>query len=387
MPISRDTMYRNATAFCWHVVDIGEHAPEKPGPPGPCYFCGHDTRVIGGRPLSLNPLPAVPYGDALCIGDGEAWIRTAMEILANGGTAEDLQYIPGTIVPSVWDGTIPDPLSVDPLPKHQPYLNVSHTEGHSTIWYVELARGCRSKCHYCGLGWSSRYREHSWGHIEDCIQRLDKSKSNRVTLFAPDEAAHPRYADALALIAERGFVTSFGSMRLDNLRKSGLTLPRNFLIRIGVDGLTEATRKRVGKRLTNSALIQAFQYWAETEHTSMKLFMMIGYPWERHEDFDEFEDTMEIIRSIRRKQHAHVRIKWTPLIPQARTPLADVRPRYDMRLIGRIRQWHKRVYRPRGGFGLYIEMDGDIMSKRRHRLQCELARGGVDTVARLKGTV
>ena len=131
-----------------------------------------------------------------------------------------------------------------------------------------------------------------------------------------------------------------------------------------------------------------FQLWAEWGHTNMKLFMVVGYPWERYEDFDKFEATMECIRSIHRRQNAHLRIKWTPLIPQARTPLAGVTPRYDRRLISRIRKWHQRVYRPSNPPGLYIAQDGEVMSRSRHRLQCMLARGDETVVKKiLSGSV
>lgn len=333
------------------------------------------VRLVGGHPMANNPRPAIPFADAICIGEGEEWVRDALQMLDGGSPVEDLATLPGTIVRSLWDPGMDPPKAnqVHPLPRFAPYLNRSGS-GHARVWYIEMARGCPFDCHYCELGWTVRLRQHRADWLHECIDAIDVSQSRRVTLFAPDEASHPAYASLLEHIHDRGLTTGFGSMRLDQIMRKGLPLKPNMLIRVGIDGLTESTRMRVNKPITDADIVAYFRYMAERGHRNFKMFMVFGYPWESPEDFSEFERMMGAVLATPVTANTHLRIKWTPLIPQPSTPLGDVEPRYDDETVRRIRVWMERVAKPRRHPGWYVENDG-LMSRANHRRQVELTRG------------
>lgn len=338
-------------------------------------------RIAGGHPSTNNWRPAIKYADAHCIGDGEIWVRDAFRMLSEGASVDELSVLPGTIITSRWEKGAPIPHKnlVVPIPKHPPYLNRSG-EGHARVWYLEMSRGCPFKCHYCELGWNRMNASHqdtAW--LVEQVRRIDRSQSNRISLFAPDEASHPGYAEVLQAIHDAKLVTSFGSLRLDQIMRKNLPLKRNMLIRVGLDGLTEATRKRVKKPIRTSDVVDYFRYMTDRGHANFKVFMVFGYPWEQLSDFDEFEGMMEAIRSIPRGANAHLRVKFTPLIPQPSTPLGGVRAQYDDAMVARIQRWFDRVARPWRNPGWYIQSDG-IMSRRSHALQCLLTSGDEDVV-------
>lgn len=334
-------------------------------------------RLAGGHPSTNNWRPAIPFADAHCIGEGEEWIVEALTILSRNGTVDDVgRDVLGTLVTKQHEPGAPMPAGrqVRPIPRHPAYLNKSG-EGHARVWYLELSRGCPFKCHYCELGWMRKRAEHQdtdWLIAE--INRIDKSQSNKISLFAPDEASHPGYHQVLQAIHDAGLVTSFGSMRLDQIVKQQLPIRPNMLIRVGLDGLTQETRLRVKKPIYDHDVINYFEFMSERGHANFKMFMVFGYPWENLSDFDGFERMMEAVRAIPRKVNAHLRVKFTPFIPQPSTPLGQAKPNYDPQMVNRIKQWFDRVAKPYRNPGWYIVSDG-IMSQRQHALQCLLTQG------------
>lgn len=338
-------------------------------------------RLVGGHPSVNNIRPAIPFGDAFCVGEGEDWIVQALDRLGRGAIDFDLADLPGTIIRETHErgAPIPQGNTVRPLPMHPPYLNRSG-EGHARVWYLEMARGCPFDCHYCELGWAWKYRPQKTQLLLDAIDGIDLAQSKRISLFAPDEASHPGYAEVLERIHSRKMVTSFGSMRLDQIMKKGLPLKSNMLIRVGLDGLTEATRFRVNKPIKNEDVYSYFRFMTERGHTNFKVFMIFGYPWEKPEDLDEFANLWQRVVRIPRKQNAHVRIKFTPFIPQPSTPLGKELPNYDPEMVSLLLDWFKEVRNQglrtvdSGTKTWFVESDG-IMSAKSHALQCQLTLG------------
>lgn len=337
-------------------------------------------RIAGGHPSGSNIRPIIPFADVVCVGEGEEWVVRALDIVSRGGCSRNIGDLPGTIVSEKWENGQPIPglNTVSPLPKHRPYLNRAG-EGHAQNWYIEMARGCPFACHYCELGWAWKYRPQDTDFLLESIDVIDKKQSKRVSLFAPDEASHPGYAECLQRIHDRGLITSFGSMRLDVIVKQNLPIKPNMTIRVGLDGLTETTRLRVKKPIRDRDVFDYFRFMVDRGHVSFKIFMVFGYPWEVAEDFDQWANLMQMIARIPIKKSCHCRIKFTPLIPSPSTPLADAKAVYSAEMVERITDWfainHDTGNRP----GWCFASDG-IMSARSHSLQCMLTHGDETTL-------
>lgn len=335
------------------------------------------VRIAGGHVMANNCRPAIPYADAICIGEGETWIVEALRRLSGDMRPESLRGMPGALVCSDWPCDIPAATWEDGVPRNPPYRNRGAV-GHAATWYLEMARGCPYSCHYCELGSTVPYRIQDTAWLCDQLRTLPRGA--HVSLFAPDEASHPGYADCLRTIAECGLVTMFGSVRADQVARRDLPFSRNMLLRVGIDGLTQETRTRVGKPITDDAIAHYFTLMSQRGHANFKAFLVVGYPWERAADVDEWTALWERVRRIPRAANAHVRIKITPLIPQPSTPLADAAARYNMVLHDRMRQWFRKVAKPLRSDrpGWFIKQDGCIMSRRRWETQCRLTKGDVN---------
>jgi len=317
-------------------------------------------RLVGGHVMQNNPRPAIPFADAVCIGEGETWIKNALRRLEETDDIDSLSDIPGTVISKHHrvGASIP-PANVErPLPDNPPYLNRPGTG--SAAWYIEIARGCPYRCHYCELGHSVPYRRYSSEHIRRVIEQTDMNKTRKINLFAPDEASHPEYNDIFDYLSERGFAANFSSMRVESVLRNKLpsSLRTNHLVRIGLDGLTYQTRLRVRKPITDEMLVEYFRVLLERGHIQFKIFMIFGYPWETPGDFDRFDNLMQQVFSLPIRKNVALRIKWTPFIPQPSTPLADAEARYDFRLVRRIREWHNLHHKPNKNPGWYVDCDG-----------------------------
>ena len=342
-------------------------------------------RIVGGHVMANNPRPAVPFADAICVGEGETWIEEALPLLEQHDTVDALEELPGTIVCNRWEKgqDIPAPNAERPLPENPPYLNRPGTL--SAAWYVEIARGCPYGCAFCELGHSVPFRTYPTEQIKRVLKMADTRITRKINFYAPDEVSHPDCHALFEHLRERGYSSSFSSMRIDSVLKRGLPrIPANHLIRCGIDGLTQATRDRVGKPITDDMIEEYVRKLLEAGHVTFKFFYIFGYPWETLADFDEFEALMRRITTLPLQKNVSLRIKWTPFIPQPCTPLADAGTQYDFRMVEKINVWHAMNKRPRFLPGWYIENDG-MMSQRRHARQVQLTAGDEDILLSTSG--
>ncbi|MBU1999468.1 MAG: B12-binding domain-containing radical SAM protein, partial [Candidatus Omnitrophica bacterium] len=316
-------------------------------------------RLVGGHVMQNNPRPAIPFADAICVGEGETWIKKALKLLDETDDIASLQELPGTIVSKNWQAgmEIPEANAENPLPDNMPYLNRPGTR--SVAWYVEIARGCPYRCKFCELGNSMPFRTYSMEQVKKCLDFADTKITRKINFYAPDEASHPHYHELFDYLFSKGYSASFSSMRIESVLKRGLPkIKKNHLVRVGIDGLTEETRRRVGKPITNDQIIEYFKLMLEAGQVQFKMFFIFGYPWEKVSDFKEFEQLMKRLKFLHLTKNVSLRIKWTPFIPQPCTPLADVGSQYDFEMVDKINIWHALHARPHSEPGWFIENDG-----------------------------
>lgn len=337
-------------------------------------------RIVGGHPMQNNPRPVIPYADIVCIGEGETWISKALPLIEKYGI-DGVLNMPGTIVSKnhCLGDAIPKTLHENPLPENPPYLNRPGTR--SAAWYVEIARGCPFSCSFCELGHSSKFRKYDSEYLKSVLDQCDLSKTRKINFYAPDEASHPGYRELYEYLKGRGFLAGFSSMRVESILKNMPPIRANQLIRVGIDGMSEDIRKKVGKPISDHMIIEYFKKLLENGHVQFKMFFIFSYPFETDADFECFEKLMSRIFMLDLKKNVSLRLKWTPFIPQPCTPMKDAKPAYSFDMYQKIELWHAKFKRPRNNPGWYIDSDG-IMSWKSHTLQCQLTAG--DETALLK---
>lgn len=188
------------------------------------------TVLIGGAGCNnVGLLRCV--GDVITVGRGE---ETIMRILA------------GDHVDGIWYRDADPDLkgTVDILPPKK----LIEMDDKYLGTYEERSVGCPRRCAFCEYGWKHPYYNPSGRYESGIIERE--------TLFSDVD---------FSSYANRDLVTA-------------------------IDGQTEETRKVAGKPISNADITEKLMeiYDQENEYVSLKLYCMVGYPWETAFYPDEF---------------------------------------------------------------------------------------------------
>lgn len=264
--------------------------------------------VFGGRAMSA-PEPVADFADIVALGDGEV---TATRIAALLGArasktdiARELECEPGYYVTARG----PHPVTAAYMPRFEPAAVEWRDKA---VPIVELARGCRSKCSYCAIGWASgEYRETPADVVQHRIEQLRTAR--RVNLFAPDAAAVSTVVHLPPWMADTS-----EDARVDSWRD-----PRRIAAAHGIDGLSQRIRRAVGKPCSNDDFAQAIGRYAPD--VRLKIYCILGYPTEDDADASEFVALLTEMR--RTRKHANISLMQLHAMPH--TPLQWASGLYD----------------------------------------------------------
>lgn len=274
-----------------------------------------------------NPRPLGDVCDLFVVGDAEDPLPILLKLWDRHGNSAGFLSAAAT-VPGVWVPSLHHPsesrvvqsVSVDIGVSLRESISVSHDRSRR----IEIARGCRSKCGYCTLGWRAEYRENS---TEDVVDALSRS-GRRVHLQAGDAEAHSGIAEIRAAIESMGLADQGWTGRLDSLMSNpDQTVPSTKRYAFGVEAMSYRVRRAIGKgKLTDDVLVRdtcEFFRMIEGENKGRGAWHMIaGLPGERI--YEAMQLTAVIKRidlAVRGKTARNLSIHWQPFQPQPGTPM------------------------------------------------------------------
>jgi radical SAM superfamily enzyme YgiQ (UPF0313 family) len=346
----------------------------------------HDPIVIlGGAAVFLNPEPLAPFADLIAVGEGEALVPRMIEALAGAPDArkgiESLHEKDGFYVPSRHevryhdDGTVagydgpgrvirqrgwPGKMA---LP--QSVILTPNTEM-SMKFMVEISRGCPCMCRFCWAGYN--YLPVRGFSRADIIARAREVRphANKIGLVSTAVCDHPEIEAIVDDLAGMNYEVSVASLRLDDLTPE-------FVFKLadtGVHGLTLAPecgtdrmRNILNKQFTNTDILDRATWIFENGIQNLKLYYMVGLPWERHEDVEgivtlteQIRDRMiQVGRSRGRVGRIHPSVN--PFVPKPGTPYQWL-PMEDPKETDRKLQFLRKA------FGRMANVDAVIKSAR-----------------------
>ncbi|HOA15895.1 MAG TPA: TIGR03960 family B12-binding radical SAM protein [Bacillota bacterium] len=310
-----------------------------------------DPLVIAGGSCAVNPEPMAPFFDAFLIGDGEEAISEIMGVLKErraglvdrAGALKRLSSISGMYVPSVHDPStdrirrrILKDLGDFPASfRHEciPLVECVHDRA-----VVEVMRGCDRGCRFCQAGYINRpVRERKGSEVAEAAMRSAArggyDEVSLLSLSTADYSAIGRLADALAPeLRQRGVALSLPSLRIDAFsidlakkvgshRRTGLTF--------APEAGTQRMRDVINKGVTEEDLMAAARAAFESGWEQIKLYFMIGLPYESQEDVQGIADlTMKVLmlgrdiaaRNGRPPSRIRISVSVGTLIPKPHTP-------------------------------------------------------------------
>ncbi len=318
----------------------------------------HPLVVAGGSALFINPEPLADVLDLGFIGEGEGMVEPFFDLVTRRDWAHPRDILPevldlkGVYVPEFYspeyEGEHQTALAAAPqvaerierhwVPEGDPDL-CTHSEmhGESTVFkdmaLMEVTRGCIWACRFCTAGFIYRPpREPDLDQTYDSLTRVLESQNHEAStigLVGPSVTDQP-HLDALARrIVEEGKTLSFSSLRMETLTDELVDLilkSGQKTVTVAVDAPSERMRDVINKSASDDFIIDKCRFLTEKGVLHLKIYSIIGLPWEEEEDIDAFISLVKNVQRVyveacsQRGNIGSVTIAVSPLVPKPGTP-------------------------------------------------------------------
>jgi radical SAM superfamily enzyme YgiQ (UPF0313 family) len=312
----------------------------------------HPLVVAGGIAPSLNPEVMAPFFDCILVGEAEEMImefmETYLEYPSKKSKKEELLFklaqIQGVYVPKFYEVECDSkgylkriekredvPLPIKPrkadLDKYYTFSPVTSPCIHfKDTFLIEVGRGCKRGCRFCAAGFAyqpTRYvpKENILTQLEDYV-----GENRQVGLVGTLVSDYPDFEKVCQELKHRGLEIRTSSMRIDRLNSNLL----KYLSESGMKTLTLAPevgssrmQKIINKKMDLDEILKSIELAKQSNINSLKLYFMLGLPFEKDEDIDAMVELLTKIHQIYFKDSSAKRkitLSINPFVPKAHTP-------------------------------------------------------------------
>lgn len=289
--------------------------------------------VCAGGPAAINPLPMAPFMDFFVIGDGEEVVIKILEVLKqfkleNRGKEWFLSKInkfDGVYVPSDYkfyyydNGTVkkiePDlkvkKATVKDLDNYRIVTSpvIANIKPVHDRFVCEIMRGCSRGCRFCQAGFTYRpvRTRKAENLISDCMEGIGNSGFDEISFLSLSSADYKELGflikSFLDLNKNKKISVSLPSLRLDSFtlsiaemiqsgRKTGLTF--------APEAGTQIMRDIINKNIDENEMLECISIAFEKGWEKVKLYFMIGLPFENEKDIEGITEIVQKITALAR---------------------------------------------------------------------------------------
>ena len=249
--------------------------------------------ILAGGPLTFsNPLPLGAMADVIVMGEADDLVLGLLsELRAEPDRKRALEKAaatPHVFVPALHGDVMPSIAKADVanLPAFSA-IRTPDTEL-SNMFLIEAERGCSRACTYCVM------RRSTNGGMRivkaETLLATIPQDARRVGLVGAAVSDHPKIAEIVNALADRGCEVGLSSLRPDRLNEEFV----GALKRVGyrtlttaMDGPSDRLRELLERRARIRHLTRAAELAKEFKMKRLKLYLMIGLPTETDDDIAE----------------------------------------------------------------------------------------------------
>ena len=356
--------------------------------------------MIGGPCATFNPEPLADFVDLCIIGEGEEVIH---EILDTYYSSRDmglsrreilfkLAQIDGVYVPCFYqpdyheDGTICGITHLDGVPEKisrrfvadldqyeaQTVIVTADTEFRD-MFLIEVARGCGRHCRFCMAGYCFRNpRVRSLDKLKIAIAKA-KDVRSKVGLMGAAISDYPDIDVLCQAVLDQGMYMSVASLRADSLTEGlveALAVSKHKTITLAPEAASMRLRRIINKSITDEHLYHAIKMAIDAGIPHIRLYIMIGLPFEEQEDIEEIVALADNIKNYMESlgSKGKLTLSVNPFIPKPFTPFQWM-PMQQMKVVESKLKFINSGLKQRKNIEVLVE------SPKEAYLQAILARG------------
>jgi radical SAM superfamily enzyme YgiQ (UPF0313 family) len=295
---------------------------------------GRPMLVVGGVTVTANPLVLSPFADILYLGDMECGLQEilramiAYDFKRSDAFLASVGQIKGAYVPAV-HGKEPVARAAVPTitdPAHTVILT-QNTE-FANMFLIEIGRGCRNRCNFC----MTRCVNRPFRSIEEriVVDRVEMALpyTARVGLVAPVLTDHKSLSSIVRRLNGMDMRVSFSSLRADDFNRDiALLLRENgqHTVTFAPETGSEELRRRIGKELTDAALLDAVRTAREYGVRRFRYYFMIGLPEETADDIGAIGKLVRRTVQVLSQGKGQLVLSINPFVPKMGTGLETAR--------------------------------------------------------------